>query len=466
MQNLSQYVTYRSLLAKRQGQGFTEVEVTDILRQVLSQLTRLHELKQAHGAISLDTVVYDSNRMHIVLLPENWMSHPIYLAPEVAQTRQATPAADIYALGVFTIVLLTGRSPEELKTSDNEWNWEDRCNVSNRFIQMLNMALFDSSDFRYVNAGQMLRSLQPILNNIDLPLELPITSPAISENPESPDDSLDIEPLDIEPLDFDSNDSDKISQLKAELPNSPTYRKATSSKEVSKTAKKSRIRILFVMFLGIGITAMGIVGTYFYIQSKSAETTSKNLQAMNLAMRSFVMESAIARFENTKKTNENSNKLISLAKDKYENSGNLAEAQAMLQTIPANSSMRSKADLILKQWQEDTKKNNDLIKKAEIAIENGNWQQAIDTVKDVSSTPYWQIRSKKIAENAKQQQLAKKIAEPSPVDAPTIISPPVLETAPPEEPSAPVQEPPPSYSAPSQESSSPRESPPPPRAAN
>ena len=160
MRNFSQYTTYRSLLAKKQGGGFSEAEVKDILRQVLSQLTKLHDLKRAHGAISLDTVAYDSSRMHIVLLPDNGMSQPIYLAPEVAKTRQATPAADIYALGVFSIVLLTGLSPEQLKTPENEWDWEEFCTVSNRFVPILNMALFDSPDFRYINSGQMLGASQ------------------------------------------------------------------------------------------------------------------------------------------------------------------------------------------------------------------------------------------------------------------------------------------------------------------
>jgi len=179
MQNFSQYITYRSLLAKKQGKGFSEVEAKDILRQVLTQLIRLHDQKQAHGSISLDTVAYDPNRMQIILLAGNGSNNPIYLAPEVLQNRQTNPTADIYALGVVMIVLLTGLPPEALKTPNNTWNWEDRCIVSDQLIQILNIALTLDRDFRYVNAGQMLHALQPIISMPEPKIESTIINPAI-----------------------------------------------------------------------------------------------------------------------------------------------------------------------------------------------------------------------------------------------------------------------------------------------
>ena len=91
MQSFSQYLTCRSMLAKKQGKGFSETETKEILRQVLAQLNTLHERRQSHGSISLDTIAYDQKRLMIVLLPSNGRNNPIYLAPEVVQTRQATP---------------------------------------------------------------------------------------------------------------------------------------------------------------------------------------------------------------------------------------------------------------------------------------------------------------------------------------------------------------------------------------
>jgi hypothetical protein len=53
MQSFSQYLTCRSMLAKKQGKGFSETEIKEILRQVLAQLNTLHERRQSHASISL-----------------------------------------------------------------------------------------------------------------------------------------------------------------------------------------------------------------------------------------------------------------------------------------------------------------------------------------------------------------------------------------------------------------------------
>ena len=485
MRNFSQYTTYRSLLAKKQGGGFSEAEVKDILRQVLSQLTKLHDLKRAHGAISLDTVAYDSSRMHIVLLPDNGMSQPIYLAPEVAKTRQATPAADIYALGVFSIVLLTGLSPEQLKTPENEWDWEEFCTVSNRFVPILNMALFDSPDFRYINSGQMLRSLQRALTNTDLQFKTPMINPNTPEidrplnttpqlttgfnnsplsppelpSPQSLSESLNIEPLDLE---FNSSISygDTAIRTKADLPDSPTYKsnyKKRTDDIASKSGNKGGMRVFLLMLIGMGFTGWAIVTAYGFMQSntqsnrQSKDIANQNIQSENVPSQSIVMDSdlarsEIARIEKAPKTDDNINKLISLARNKYENSGSLTESKTILQAIPVNSQVTNKTDQLLQEWQEDAKKNGDLIQKAETAIANGKWQQAIEIVKGVSSTPYWQQRGKKIAANAKQQlDKDKKMVISEPVVPPYV--PPVSEAITPQEPSAPVNDQP-YYSAP------------------
>ncbi|MBD2179152.1 hypothetical protein H6F42_19700 [Pseudanabaena sp. FACHB-1998] len=496
MQNLPQYTTYRSLLDQRQGQGFSEAEAIDILRQVLSQLTKLHALKQAHGAISLDTVAYDASRMYIVLLSGQGNNYPIYLAPEVAINREATPAGDIYALGVFTIALLTGLPPEKLKNARNEWDWEDHCNVSSRFIQILNITLFDSLDFRYVNAGQMLRSIQSILIKDDAEL-------AIAENiselvlPDHNSTAINFaKPLPLPPsklgsgesianpqstekLDFSSNNRPEISELKAELPDSPTYRRTKfstdSNQHISRSNAKGRKGFLLLLLLGIGIMGVGIIAIYFFNQTNnqtsslnSLKNPLTNTEASNIKNQTVATVSEATRLENAQKAEEKLNRLIGSAKAKYESTGNLMEVKTILQEIPASSSLRPKVDLLIKQWQEDMKKNNEAIAKAEIAITNGSGQQAIDILKSISSTPYWQQRSKKILENAKQQ-LNRKMEAPLPIAPPSEYVPPLNPEPPVINPEVPEPLETPSYNAPSYSppsySAPPKEAPPP-RAAN
>ncbi|MEI6063180.1 MAG: hypothetical protein WCQ26_01185, partial [Pseudanabaena sp. ELA748] len=186
---------------------------------------------------------------------------------------------------------------------------------------------------------------------------------------------------------------------------------------------------------------------------------NKNIQTSNTATQLVAGESEKERIEKEKKVEEKTNQLLKSAKAKYQNTGSLIEAKTILQGIPANSPMRPAADRLINQWQEETKKNNELIKKAETAIANGNWQQAIDSVQNVSTNPYWQQRSKKILEDAN-----KKIIETAPVAAPIPVVTPVSEAT--QEPPAPTQElPPPSSPAPPQEPET-KDAPPPPRAAN
>lgn len=261
-------------------------------------------------------------------------------------------------------------------------------------------------------------------------------------------------------------DDSKI-QLKADLPNSSTYRKTTfSSKNISKSTSKTKLHLLFIILLGLGVG--GIATAYVFIQSKPMG--NKSIQSNNQAANSLVPPESDRleriNLEKTRIAQETTNKLIASAQVQYENTGSLNESKMILQEIPSNSPMRPKIDLLIKQWQDDTKKNNSLIKQAEISIANGKWQQAIDTVKGLASTPYWQKRSKMISENAKQQ-LAKKISEPAPIYTPNAASPSVSEPI--QEPLIPVPDTIPSYSAappPSQRSAEPIEAPPPPRAAN
>ncbi|ELS33324.1 serine/threonine protein kinase [Pseudanabaena biceps] len=460
MQNFSPYTTYGSLLAKKQGKGFSELEAKDILCQVIAELIRMHEQKQSHGSISLETIAYEEHRRQIVLLSGNGSNNPIYLAPEILLTRKATPTADIYALGVVMIALLTGSPPEDLKAPNNKWNWEERCIVSDRLTQILNMALSPALDLRYANAGQMLLAIQlpitaiePLLEDhinpshnpaILLPLPIlpkPSQPSKISQaTPSTPESTPEIDaPKQRSGENMGANNSNKMQSLKANLPNSPTYRRskfsAKSSQAAFKNKGKSRIRMLLVIILGTGVIAgLGVIAyffyTFFYTQIKLDETTKKNLVFSNTitALTTTSTNIAITHIydeKNEKKANENAEKLIALAKTKYDNSGNLTEAKIILQAVPASAKIRKKVDFLLSKWQEDNTKNGNLIQKAEQAAKNGKWQLAIDTIKSISSTPYWQKRGQKIANEAK-----KKLVTPI-IPPPQITSPPSQDITPP-----------------------------------
>jgi hypothetical protein len=160
----------------------------------------------------------------------------------------------------------------------------------------------------------------------------------------------------------------------------------------------SKFRLLLAAIFAGGIIVGGLLSVLLLYRFVELNT-NKNLQTIS----STDLDKAIARVFETKKAEENIDKLLVLAKYKYAYSGNLSEAETMLQAIPSDLATRTKADQLLVEWKEDQRKNSAVIQEAENALKNGNWQLAIDTVKTISPTPYWQDRGKIIAEDAKQK---------------------------------------------------------------
>lgn len=149
--------TYIPLLA--QGRRFSEDEVTAILQQVLSQ--RVQNGTTVQGGSSPETAIQNSRTQPTMLQRSPTAIPDAYLPPECQKTGQATPASDIYALGVTMVALLTGKSPELLRNSDGTWNWEDYCLVNDRLAGVLNRAIAAHPEHRYANAWQMQQALNP-----------------------------------------------------------------------------------------------------------------------------------------------------------------------------------------------------------------------------------------------------------------------------------------------------------------
>jgi serine/threonine protein kinase len=409
----AQYSTYRTLLAQVSGQGISEAEAQDILRQILSCLNELHDRQQAHGAISLDTVAYDYKRMEIILLAADGENHPIYLAPEIAQTQQVTPAADIYALGMSLIELLTGLPPESLKAENNTWTWQEHCNVSDQLQQILNTALLAEPAFRFVNAEQMLRSLQPdIISHAPSTLTalnqsthsliaIPAPNSAVQKalalgSPSAETHSLEL--LTLEP-NHNKTTKTKDKKLKINFPNSQIYRKARFAQKTPLSANPKRgIPVLVAILLGFGTTISGAVGSYFYMQPKLANNAKGDVELANVVNQS--MEQAIDHVYETKKVDANKAQLAALDKDKDANIGGLSGSKTILKTIPFGSRMRAKAEQFLTQSTED-KKGSDLVQKLGAATQTEKVQSALDTFKSISPSSDWQSRGK--IEEAKQK---------------------------------------------------------------
>jgi serine/threonine protein kinase len=156
MQNLGK--SYDTLLQER-SHGFSEAEVTQILKQVLPQLAQLHAQGQVHGAISPKALIQDPQTLAPVLIEASNTSVAGYTAPELLATGQGSLSGDIYALGVTMLVLLTHQPPNMLQGVDGTWLWEDHCMVSDQLATVLETAVAPSVAMRYANAMQMQQAL-------------------------------------------------------------------------------------------------------------------------------------------------------------------------------------------------------------------------------------------------------------------------------------------------------------------
>lgn len=215
--------TYRDLLARRQAQGshFSEAEVTQLLTQLLPLLQYLHGLGLVHRDISPDNLVQRNADGRPVLIdfggvkqllvnvryqlgvPEPYQSTTgevtrlgqVGYAPErQRQSGQVSPAADLYALGITAMVLLTGQEPTELYDQrQNRWLWPDHIEVSPKLREILERLASPDPTQRYGSAGQVLAALnlaspygEAVAWNQTMPVRMQPIAPPPPEPPPLP----------------------------------------------------------------------------------------------------------------------------------------------------------------------------------------------------------------------------------------------------------------------------------------
>ncbi|MEB3124929.1 MAG: serine/threonine-protein kinase [Synechococcales bacterium] len=151
--------TYRSLLDERRMRGvaFAETEVLQLLHYLLPVLAHIHSKGIVHRDISPDNIILrDRDRLPVLIdfgvvkeiatrlqqtdIRQTTVGKLGYAPPEQMQTGQVSPCSDIYALGVTSVVLLTGQDPQKLFDDVNlVWLWQ-------RWLPQVNTGLADVLD--------------------------------------------------------------------------------------------------------------------------------------------------------------------------------------------------------------------------------------------------------------------------------------------------------------------------------
>jgi len=104
---------------------------------------------------------------------------PLYMAPEVMAGEPATPASDVYGVGVLLYYLVTGKYPVEGETPEEirlahmagrrRSMTDRRPNISTDFAQVVERALAPDVTRRYATAGALLEALATIFGTLKEP---------------------------------------------------------------------------------------------------------------------------------------------------------------------------------------------------------------------------------------------------------------------------------------------------------
>lgn len=196
--------TYHTLLDERKvaGQTFSEAEVLKLLRQLLPVLAHIHNRGIIHRDISPDNIILRESDAKPVLIdfgvvkelatrfqsPDANYPQPTtvgklgYAPSEQIQTGRAYPSSDLYALAVTSVVLLTGREPQELFDDTNlSWDWQRWVSVSPELEQVLNRMLSYKPSDRYQSVAEVAKALQSLNHQTNPQLPTLNRQPAAAE---------------------------------------------------------------------------------------------------------------------------------------------------------------------------------------------------------------------------------------------------------------------------------------------
>ncbi len=203
--------TYEQLQTERQGQHFSEQEITQLFRDLLPVLSYLHRQGVIHRDISPDNIMRrDRDGLPVLIDLGGVKQVAIDVATEIASIQSGfssgggtrlgkigyapdeqmrlglvAPHSDLYALAVTALVLMTGKSPQQLQDPQSlDWTWNQELNISSNFSSVLHTMLAPRPVDRYQSADEVLQALNPPREIPPTQIHQPVSPPPTPPVPE------------------------------------------------------------------------------------------------------------------------------------------------------------------------------------------------------------------------------------------------------------------------------------------
>lgn len=189
---VQQYIPGKTYLEElQQGLRWQETDAIQFLQQILPVLEYLHGQGIIHRDLAPDNVIREATQNLPVLIDFGAVKQVAISAiqrfspggqvvatvvaksgytPPEQQYGQPVAASDLYALGVTTLVLLTGRSPAELRDrTTGAWHWHPWVSLTPAFSSLLTRMLAERVGDRYPSATAVLTDLADLAPDLNTP---------------------------------------------------------------------------------------------------------------------------------------------------------------------------------------------------------------------------------------------------------------------------------------------------------
>ncbi|NJR69163.1 MAG: serine/threonine protein kinase [Synechococcales cyanobacterium CRU_2_2] len=175
---VQEYIDGQSLEQELEKTGpLAEADVRKILLEVLGILSFVHGRDTIHRDIKPSNIMRDrQGKIYLldfgavkqvtqsagkVANSSTGIYSPGYAPPEQMQGGAVYPATDLYALGVTTLVLLTGKEPADLYDSfSGQWEYRNRVNIAQDLADVLEKMLRPTPRDRFTSAQEVTAALE------------------------------------------------------------------------------------------------------------------------------------------------------------------------------------------------------------------------------------------------------------------------------------------------------------------